>query len=221
MKALYPSLLAADQLALADVIGILRHHCAGFHCDVMDNHFVPNLTWGPPTVNAIARVATKPIWVHLMVENPMTILTKLELLPKSIVSFHIESTCEVGSIITVIKEKKWKASLAISPKTPLETTFPFLHLLDQVLVMSVEPGAAGQEFIPDSLARIKALAEKRSEKNLSYTIGVDGGINLTTIDSVLHAGGQELVVGSAVFGADNMIVALDTLHQALISARTS
>lgn len=219
MKALYPSLIAADQLALADVIGILRHHCAGFHCDVMDNHFVPNLTWGPPTVNAIAHVAKKPIWVHLMVDQPSTLLPKLELLPDSIVSFHIESTSEVNSIITGIKEKKWKASLAISPKTPLETTFPFLHLLDQVLVMSVEPGAAGQSFIPESLSRIKTLTEKRSEKNLSYRIGVDGGINLATIESVLQAGGQELVVGSAIFGSDNMIAALDTLHQALISQR--
>lgn len=213
MNALYPSLIAADQQALFEVIGILRHHCAGFHCDVMDNHFVPNLTWGPLMVNAIASVVQKPLWVHLMVERPLSLVTKLDLPEESIVSFHVESTTEVERVISVIKEKKWKASVAISPKTALKEVFPFLSALDQVLVMSVEPGASGQPFIPQSLSRIQSLVLERSLRNLSYRIGVDGAINLATIESAVAAGGQDLAVGSAVFAAENMIAALDTLSE--------
>lgn len=219
MNALYPSLIAANQQTLFEVIGIIKHHCAGFHCDVMDNHFVPHLTWGPLMVNAIANAVQKPLWVHLMVERPLSLVTKFDLPPGSIVSFHIESTYEVERIIDFIKEKKWKASLAISPKTALETIFPFLSVLDQVLVMSVEPGASGRPFIPQSLSRVQSLVLQRAQHNLSYTIGVDGGINLATIGPVVASGAQELAVGSAVFAAENMIAALDALSDRVQNKR--
>lgn len=213
MIRLYPSLIAANQLALRDTMAQLAPYCHGFHLDVMDNHFVPNLTWGPLVVNALAAATTKHIWVHLMVENPQTLLAALQLPPQSIVSFHIESTTDIKNTMTRIKEKNWSPSLAISPKTALSGAFPFLDAVDQVLVMSVEPGASGQPFIPDTITKIKELVQYRSTKGLAYTIGVDGGLNTATLPTVAAAGGLELVVGAAVFNTPNPIEALKKLAQ--------
>lgn len=213
MLSLYPSLIAADQLNLKDAISNLEKWCQGFHCDVMDNHFVPNLTWGAPTVNALDQATEKPLWVHLMVTNPLGMLKQLELKPGSLLSFHFESTRDPEEVINRIKEKKWRSSLVLSPKTTLEASFSLLHLLDQLLIMSVEPGAGGQAFISDSLKKIEHLAAKRAELNLPFTIGVDGGINQQNIASVCSAGGQELVVGTAVFGQRDRIAALEKLYK--------
>src|SRR5262245_4796884 len=154
MPSLYPSLIAADQLNLKAAIQLLEDHCHGFHADVMDGHFVPTLTWGPPTVNALDRITSKPLWVHLMVTDPATVIAQLHLKPDSLVSFHLESTSNPKSIINRIEEKKWRSSLAISPKTDLKTTFDLLSSIDHLLIMSVEPGAGGQAFIPETLAKI-------------------------------------------------------------------
>ncbi len=212
MVSLYPSLIAADQLNLEKTIHLLEPHCQGFHCDIMDNHFVSNLTWGPLVVNAIARSTKKPLWIHLMVERPVTMLEQLELPPASTVSFHRESTPDVEKTVRGIKEKQWRTSLALSPKTDLQAVFPFLPSLDQVLVMSVEPGASGQAFLPESLVKIRTLAAYRKEHNLSFMIGVDGGIIPATIASVVASGGQELVLGSAVFGHGDPVAALASLR---------
>ncbi len=212
MPALYPSLIAADQLNLKQAVLSLEPLCQGFHCDVMDNHFVPNLTWGAPTVNALDRATEKPLWVHLMVTNPLAMLEQLKLKPGSLLSFHLESTRDPEWVINRIREKKWRPSLALSPKTALETSFALLPLVDQLLIMSVEPGAGGQAFIPDSLKKIERLAAKRAELGLTFTIGVDGGINQQNIASICSAGGQEFVVGTAVFGQQNPRLALEALY---------
>lgn len=213
MPALYPSLIAADQLNLQQAVLLLQAQCQGFHCDVMDNHFVPNLTWGAPTIRALNTLTTKPLWVHLMVDNPYAMLDALELKPDSLVSFHLESTHEAGRVIDRIREKKWRPSLAISPKTQPESTFVFLPALDQVLVMSVEPGAGGQLFLPSTLPKIEKLVTKRAELGLNFTIGVDGGIMADNIATVCQAGGQDLVVGTAVFGSSDPVSALTNLYE--------
>lgn len=213
MPAIYPSLIAADQLNLQQAVLLLQAQCQGFHCDVMDNHFVPNLTWGAPTIRALNTLTTKPLWVHLMVDNPYQMLDALELKPNSLVSFHLESTNDAGRVIDRIREKKWRPSLAISPKTQPESTFAFLPAIDQVLVMSVEPGAGGQPFLPSALHKIEKLVAKRAELGLNFTIGVDGGITAQNIGAICHAGGQDLVVGTAVFGTKDPIAALANLYE--------
>ena len=213
MTALYPSLIAADQLNLQQAVLLLQDQCNGFHCDVMDNHFVPNLTWGPPTIGSLNALSSKPLWVHLMVDNPYQILDALELKPDSLISFHLESTNEAGRVIDRIREKKWRPSLAISPKTQPESTFDLLPAINQVLVMSVEPGAGGQLFLPDALGKIKKLVSRRTELGLNFTIGVDGGITAQNIAAVCQAGGQDLVVGTAVFGSDDPVTSLAHLYE--------
>jgi len=212
VAALYPSLIAADQLNLEREMRLLEPHCQGFHLDVMDNHFVPNLTWGPLMVNALARATTSRIWVHLMVDDPLALLSVLELPAESLVSFHIESTKKIEAIIDSIKEKKWHPSLAISPKTDPTRTFPFLHSIHQIVVMSVEPGFSGQEFIPTSFERIDLFARKRATENMTFTIGVDGGVNATNIDRLVNVGCDDIVLGAALFKSHDPVAALRTLQ---------
>jgi len=119
MKPIYPSLIAADLLNLGTIIETFNPICDGFHVDIMDNHFVPNLTWGAAFANAIARASRKPTWVHLMVDNPHEWLEILELTPGSTLTFHIENSFEKTNLIRCIKEKNLKASIAINPKTPV------------------------------------------------------------------------------------------------------
>lgn len=213
MPAIYPSLIAADQLNLKDAVLLLQDQCQGFHCDIMDNHFVPNLTWGPPTIRALNTLTRKTLWVHLMVDDPYAMLDALELAPGSTVSFHLESIDDHGLVIDRIREKKWRPSLAISPKTQPESTFAFLPSLDQVLVMSVEPGAGGQTFIPESLSKIEKLVARRAELGLDFTIGVDGGITAHNIAAICQTGGQDLVVGTAIFGTKDPVSALEKLYE--------
>ena len=146
MVRIYPSLMAADPLHLENEIELLEPYCAGFHLDVMDNHFVPNITWGANTVNAIAKRG-KPVWVHLMVEKPDLFYDTLFLPVDSTVSFHIESDVDVFEFVKIIREKKQQVSIAISPKTPISRILPFLVNLDQDLLMSVEPGFSGQHLL--------------------------------------------------------------------------
>src|SRR5437660_148073 len=140
--SIFTSLMAADPLNLEHAINQLQPYCAGFHLDIMDNHFVPNITWGAATVNAIAQKVekSKKIWVHLMVDNPYDFYETLFLADGSLVSFHLESKVNHADLIKRIKEKKQRASLAINPKTAASEIIPFLHVIDHILVMSVEPG---------------------------------------------------------------------------------
>src|SRR5579872_882835 len=176
---IFPSLMAADQLNLEKEINLLRDHCAGFHLDVMDNHFVPNITWGVATVNAIAAISK--VWVHLMVDNSMSLYEKLVLAPDSLVSFHIESGIDFFDSVKIIKEKKHKLSIAISPKTAISHIVPFLNILDQVLLMSVEPGFFGQRFLITAIERLDELVAYRRDHGGSWRIGIDGGIDSDNI----------------------------------------
>ena len=204
--------MAADPLCLKNEIQLLAPHCAGFHLDVMDNHFVPNITWGADTVNAIARLGS-PMWVHLMVEKPDEFYATLQLSDDSIVSFHIESKVDVFRLIKIIKEKKHKASIAISPKTPISRIIPFLHDIDQVVVMSVEPGFSGQSFLKASLDRISELVEHRKKTNTTFRIGIDGGIDAINIAVVVEKGVDDCAIGSGIFRNKDSIEALQKLQK--------
>jgi ribulose-phosphate 3-epimerase len=201
MPSIYPSLISADLLNLQATMERLQAVSAGWHIDIMDNHFVPNLTWGAQFANAIAQATLKPIWAHLMIDHPTLFLEKLKLAPESTVTFHIETNDDVQVVIRAIRAKNWRPSIAINPKTPLNEIYPYLALVDQVLVMSVNPGHSGQQFIPETTTRVATLAQFIERNGYNVTIACDGGINRSTIAGPLHAGATEFGVAQGIFGA--------------------
>ncbi len=211
MAIIFPSLISADVLNLQKEIERLDPHCQGYHLDVMDHHFVPNLTWGPRFINAIAKTTYKTLWVHLMVDNPQTWVNTLFLQPKSILTFHFENTKEIIHMIKHIKEKNWLASIAINPKTPVEEIFPLLNIIDQVTLMSVEPGFSGQKFLPSVISKIDSLNGYRQTSGLDFKIGLDGGINETNIKMLAEKGVDHCAIAAGIFEKDDPVEALKTL----------
>lgn len=209
MTHIYPSLMAADQLNLEKEIQNLKSYCAGFHLDIMDNHFVPNMTWGVATVNAIAQRAD--VWVHLMIDKPMDFYQQLTLRPDTLVSFHIESDIDFFEIIKIIKEKKHKLSIAISPKTPISRIVPFFNIADQVLLMSVDPGFSGNPFLKSSLDRLSEIFAYRQKNNYQFRIGIDGGINKENIAMLVKMGVDDCAVGAGIFHSKDSVAALQEL----------
>jgi ribulose-phosphate 3-epimerase len=217
MIEIYPSLISADLLNLHSVIMHLEPHCDGFHIDIMDNHFVPNLTWGVQFFNAIAKITKKPLWIHLMIENVESFIPNLMLKSNDILSFHIEEEKNIEKIINLIKEKKSKVQLAIQPKTDLNKIFSFLEMVDSILLMSVNPGFSGQQFLPDSIDRLKQLNQYRLSHNLRFSIAMDGGICKSNIGLLVQHGCNVVAVASGIFSCDDHIKALKDLYRAAVS----
>lgn len=200
MSKIFPSLIASDLLNLGTTIKELDPLCAGYHIDIMDNHFVPNLTWGTMFANAIDQATPHPSWVHFMVDNPKILISRLNTKANSIITIHIEHIDKDGDIIKFIREKKLRPSVALSPKLPVEKILPLIGKdIDHVLIMSVEPGFSGQVFMPDVISKVKALAEYRTKKSINLTISMDGGINETNIQQLIKAGVDEFAVAAGVF----------------------
>ena len=166
MVKILPSLNSVNILEVKDIIETLEPHCDGFHIDVMDGHFVPNLTFGPAVVNALAKTISKAISLHLMVENPEKLIEYLQLPENSVVLFHKTATAKPSSFIKLIDKKGWRAGIALDPDEPVETVTPLLSELDYVLVMTVRPGFSGQEFILDTFKKIDYLVKIRREKKI-------------------------------------------------------
>lgn len=212
MATIYPSLYAADLLNIQKEIKQLDPYCEGYHIDVMDNQFVPNLTWGPRVINSISSATERTLWVHLMVANPRDWLDTLMLPPFSILTIHLESsTKDIRNIIKHIKEKKWLPSIAIKPKTSVKDVFPLLDDIHQVLIMSVEPGFSGQQFLPNTLKKIGSLVGFRQTSGIDFKIGMDGGIGKDNIALLAEKGVDDLAVGSAIFEQSDPIEALQQL----------
>lgn len=211
MADIFPSLIAGDLLNLQKEIKKLDPYVDGYHLDIMDNHFVPNLTWGPMFINAIAQATYRTLWVHLMVDNPMEWPDLLFLPPGSICTFHIESKKEIPKLIKQIKEKKWLASIAINPETSIEEIFPILNVFDQVLIMSVEPGFSGQAFLPKTTKKIEQLAAFRDTSNAQFHIGIDGGVNENNINMLAIKGVNDFAIASGIFDTENQIATLKKL----------
>ncbi len=212
---LFPSLMAADPLNLTDIITLLDPHVDGYHLDIMDGQFVPNTTWGPATVNGIASATRKPLCAHLMVVDPACWLERLELPADTTVVFHHSAVEKPASLISQIQRKRWDVGVALNPKTPVSAIEPLLSSIDLVLVMSVEPGFAGQEFIASSLKKIEQLAQLKRDQQATFTIAVDGGINHETILDVVKAGAQRVAVGSGIFGHSDPVAAIASLRRVL------
>ncbi len=199
-----PSLLSADFAHLA--VAIARAEAADadwHHVDVMDGHFVPNLTVGPVVVRALASVATKPLDVHLMVTDPWTYAPMFLDAGAAGVTFHAElaDRGDVGALLRAIRVRGMRAGLAVNPETPIDAVVPFLDELDMVLVMSVHPGFAGQKFIPEVLTKVEALREVHGFRG---AIEMDGGLGRDTVGRCAAAGCSVFVAGSALYGTDDM-----------------
>ena len=204
MKLIAPSILSADFSKLGDEIKAVEAAGADWiHADVMDGHFVPNITIGPLVVEAVKRVTDLPIDVHLMIQNPDNYISALAEAGASHISVQVETCIHLNRTIQLIKGCGVHAGIVLNPSTPLASLEWVLEDVDYVLIMSVNPGFGGQAFIPGSLDKIKALRRQIQDRGLSILIEVDGGVNKKTIAEIASAGADIFVAGSAIFGSED------------------
>jgi ribulose-phosphate 3-epimerase len=201
---LAPSILSADFAHLAEQVAAA---CEGgatiIHVDIMDGHFVPNLTVGPPVVRSLRKATDLPLDCHLMIENPDQFIPDLVEAGADWISVHQEASIHLDRTLHLIRNHGARPGVVLNPSTPVEMLTEVLDLVDYVLVMSVNPGFGAQKFIPNSLNKIRRLADLRAQRRLGYRIEVDGGIALDTAPQVVRAGAEILVAGNAVFGEGN------------------
>jgi len=202
MKYIAPSILSADFARLGEEVKAVEAAGADWiHADVMDGHFVPNITFGPLIVEAVRRETTLPIDVHLMIENPENYIPAFAKAGATYISIQIESCVHLNRSIQLIRECGAKPGVVLNPSTPLQSVDWILEYVDYVLVMSVNPGFGGQAFIPNSLDKIKELRRTIRSRKLGTLIEIDGGVNETTISAIAAAGVDIFVAGSAIFGS--------------------
>ncbi|MGE5497490.1 MAG: ribulose-phosphate 3-epimerase [Syntrophothermus sp.] len=208
MKLIAPSVLASDfsnllpQIRSAEIGG-----ADWLHCDVMDGHFVPNITFGPFIVKALKKVSALPLDCHLMIENPDNFIKEFAASGADVITVHQEAVVHLNRTVQHIKEQGVKAGVSVNPSTPVSSLFEIAEYIDLVLIMSVNPGFGGQKFIESSLRKIRELAEFRYKAGLDFLIEVDGGIDKTNIERVSDAGCDVFVAGTSIFRAENISAA--------------
>jgi len=199
-----PSILSADFARLGEQIGELKQAgCGMLHVDVMDGHFVPNITIGLPVVQSLRKATDLRLDCHLMIENPDDYAARFVEAGASMVSVHQEAAPHLDRTLAAIREAGAKAGVALNPATPVSTLTEVLDRLDFVLVMSVNPGFSGQAFIPQVLNKVSELCELRTALGVDFQIEIDGGVGLKNVESVARAGIDLVVAASAIFGASN------------------
>ena len=203
MVQIAPSMLAADFLHLEKDVEIVNEHADLFHLDIMDGVFVPNLSYGFPVVEAIAKIAKKPLDTHLMIIEPEKYVERFVKAGSAMVSFHVNATKDPDAVLSQIKSLGAKAGLVINPDLPVESLFPYLKNCDFVMLMSVFAGFGGQKFIEDTYARVEALKAEIEAQGLDIPIEVDGGVSAANAAALVKAGAEILVAGSAVFKAED------------------
>ncbi|WP_426168885.1 ribulose-phosphate 3-epimerase [Microbacterium sp. DWRC1-3] len=206
-----PSILAADFVNMqADLARIAIADFA--HVDVMDNHFVPNLTFGPQMVERIQATSPIPLDVHLMITDPERWAPEYAEIGAASVTFHLEAADDPVALARRLREIGSRAGVAVKPATPVESLYDVLDEFDQILVMTVEPGFGGQSFMPETMPKLRALAEEARRRGSQIWLQVDGGISDRTIEIAAAAGADTFVAGSAVYGADDVEAAVTRLR---------
>ena len=202
MVQLLPSILSADFARLADEVAAAeRGGGTVIHVDIMDGHFVPNITIGPPVVKSLRKATKLPLDCHLMIENPDEYIPAFAEAGANWVSVHYEACRHLHRTLQLIEHHGMKPAVVLNPATRVELIRDILPMLHHVLIMSVNPGFGGQEFIPFALDKIRSLVQLRQEMGLAFKIEVDGGVAHDTVAGVVQAGAELLVAGNAVFGA--------------------
>src|SRR4029079_19198274 len=210
-----PSILSADFSRLAEEISAVERGGAGvLHVDVMDGHFVPNITIGIPVVKSLSRVTSLPLGTHLMISEPGRYATQFVNAGAKMVSVHVEADPHLHRTLMGIKAEGAQAGVVLNPATPLSAIEEALNFADYVLVMSVNPGFGGQKFIPESVAKVRRLRQMITERQLDGRIEIDGGIDLNNIETVVEAGAEIIVAGSAIFGTKDAENAVKELRNA-------
>lgn len=208
MAIIAPSILSADFSNLSQQIRLTEMGGADWiHCDVMDGHFVPNITIGPIIVKAARKCTKLPVDVHLMIERPDNFLEEFAEAGANYITVHVEEVVHLNRTISRIKELGCKAGVVINPATPLDRIVDIAEYIDLLLIMTVNPGFGGQKFIPNSIRRIEEAVNLRSKLKANYLIEIDGGVNKETIVAAKKAGVDVFVAGSAIFDADNIAAA--------------
>jgi ribulose-phosphate 3-epimerase len=198
---LAPSILSADFARLGEHVHAAAEGGASvIHVDVMDGHFVPNLTIGPPVVKSLRKATNLPLDCHLMIENPDEFIPAFADAGVDWIAVHQEACRHLNRTLHLVKSHDCLAGVVINPATPVDTLSEVLDIVDYVLVMSVNPGFGAQQFIPSTLHKMRRLADIRRQKGLHFRIEVDGGVALDTVGDVVRAGAEILVAGNAVFG---------------------
>jgi ribulose-phosphate 3-epimerase len=203
MIQIAPSMLSADFLHLEKDVEMVNKYADLFHLDIMDGTFVPNLSYGFPVVEAIAKKAEKPLDTHLMIVNPENYVERFVKAGSAMVSFHLNATNDPDAVLAQIRACGAKAGLVINPDIPVESLFPHLKNCDYVLLMSVFAGFGGQKFIEDTYQRIRTLKAEIERQGLNIPIEVDGGVSPANAKALTEAGAEILVAGSAVFLAED------------------
>lgn len=208
MKIIAPSILSADFSNLSQQIRMVEMGGAGWiHCDVMDGHFVPNITFGPIVVSAAKKITKLPIDVHLMIEKPDNYLENFIKAGADYLTVHYEATVHLHRTLSKIKELGAKAGVSINPSTPVSLLTEVINEIDLLLIMSVNPGFGGQKFIANSLNKIKEAVKMREKHNANFIIEIDGGVDKNNIKTISEAGCEAFVAGSSVFNSDNITAA--------------
>ncbi|MGN0537881.1 MAG: ribulose-phosphate 3-epimerase [Acutalibacteraceae bacterium] len=209
-----PSMLSCDFSVMKEELERIDRSGADWvHLDVMDGHFVPNLTIGPSVIQAIRPYTKIPFDVHLMITNPIDYVEPFAKAGSDILTFHIESASDPKATIEKIKASGMKAGLSVKPNTPIETIYPYLDDLYLVLVMTVEPGFGGQKFMADMMPKVTALRAEAKRRDLDIIIEIDGGVSAENIRTAAEAGVDVCVAGTSVFKAENAAQAIAEMKQ--------
>lgn len=213
MYMISPSILSSDFSRLGeDAKKMCDAGADMLHIDVMDGHFVPNISFGSAVTKSIRHITDKIFDVHLMISEPLKYIDDFVSAGADIITFHLESDSDAIKTIEKIKSCGKKVGISIKPKTPASAVIPYLPLIDMVLVMTVEPGFGGQVFLPETLSKVKEVREHIDKRGLKVRLQVDGGINAQTAKAVREAGADTLVSGSYIFGAEDINEAVSSIR---------